>query len=202
MHSQISLGTHQPHNARTLLAQQACHMHWHWHTLENMNTRLMPCLLILLAIPTLAMAQWQWLDKEGRPVFSDMPPPSGVSDKQIVKRPEAKLTASQGSTAVQPPVTSSAEKPLTPEVNTEDAALSAKIAQTKQAEMQKQQAEEARLATIKAENCRRARSALNTLNSGTRMRITNAQGESVIMDDAARQAEAQHLQNVMHADCQ
>ena len=163
-----------------------------------MKSRLMPLLFILLAMPTLAMAQWQWLDQEGRPVFSDMPPPSGVSNKQIVKRP----AASTDTAAAVPPASSASELPLLPKANTDDQALKAKISESKQAEAQKQQAEEARLASIKAENCRRARGALSSLSSGTRMRTTNAQGESVFMDDDAREAEARHLRNVMQSDCQ
>ena len=44
-----------------------------------------PHKLLLLALActwaTGAFAQWQWLDKDGRKVFSDRPPPSEVPEK-------------------------------------------------------------------------------------------------------------------------
>jgi Domain of unknown function (DUF4124) len=38
-----------------------------------------------------AMAQWQWIDKDGRKVFSDRAPPPDVADKNIVKRPTGRM---------------------------------------------------------------------------------------------------------------
>ena len=34
-----------------------------------------------------AMAQWQWLDKDGRKVFSDRPPPQDIAQDKILKQP-------------------------------------------------------------------------------------------------------------------
>ena len=42
--------------------------------------------LAFLATP-LAYAQWQWVDKDGRKVFSDQPPPPGTPNDKILKRP-------------------------------------------------------------------------------------------------------------------
>ena len=36
---------------------------------------------------SVAWAQWQWIDKDGRKVFSDQPPPPGTPNDKIVKRP-------------------------------------------------------------------------------------------------------------------
>ena len=43
----------------------------------------------LLCIASSSMAQWQWLDRSGRKVFSDRPPPADISEKNIIKRPGA-----------------------------------------------------------------------------------------------------------------
>ncbi|MFX6884193.1 DUF4124 domain-containing protein, partial [Acinetobacter baumannii] len=34
-----------------------------------------------------AAAQWQWIDKDGRKVFSDRPPPQEIPEKNILKQP-------------------------------------------------------------------------------------------------------------------
>jgi len=40
-----------------------------------------------------ATAQWQWLDKDGRKVFSDRPPPADVPDKNILAQPNMRAPA-------------------------------------------------------------------------------------------------------------
>jgi hypothetical protein len=35
------------------------------------------------------LAQWQWIDKDGRKVYSDRSPPSDIQEKNILKRPAA-----------------------------------------------------------------------------------------------------------------
>ena len=37
-----------------------------------------------------ATAQWQWVDKDGRKVFSDTPPPSDIPESKILRRPRGK----------------------------------------------------------------------------------------------------------------
>src|SRR5437868_8060250 len=44
------------------------------------------CLAAALAT-SVAWAQWQWVDKDGRKVFSDQPPPPGTPSDKILKRP-------------------------------------------------------------------------------------------------------------------
>ena len=47
--------------------------------------------LLLLAVACTwavgAAAQWQWIDKDGRKVFSDRPPPQEIPEKSILKQP-------------------------------------------------------------------------------------------------------------------
>ncbi len=63
------------------------------------------------------------------------------------------------------------------------------------------QAEEERIARQRADNCQRARSALATLDSGIRLVRTNEKGEREILDDAARESERRHLQQIVASDC-
>ena len=65
----------------------------------------------------------------------------------------------------------------------------------------KQKAEEDKIAKQRADNCTRARNAQATFESGTPIRQTNAQGERVFLDDAARAAELRRIQDIINADC-
>jgi len=163
------------------------------------------CLLLVLgSASTLATAQWQWQDKDGRMVFSDRAPPATVPDKAIVKRPGATQLApvvraddAAGSGAAALPVaTSSAaktagtDKDLLAKKKKADAEAAAKL-----------KAEEQRIVAAKAENCQRGKSFKAGLESGERLSRVNAQGEREILDDAARAAELKRAQAVIDSDC-
>ena len=49
-----------------------------------------------------ALAQWQWIDKDGHKVFSDRSPPPEINEKDILKRPagSVRLAAPDANTAV------------------------------------------------------------------------------------------------------
>lgn len=159
--------------------------------------------LALMAAP--AWAQWQWLDANGKKVFSDLAPPSDVPDKNILSRPgvptarKAAPDAAKGGAAGAPGV----EAPKTPDpVAVKKATeLEAKKKQAEDAEKAKQKAEEQRAAAARADNCKRAQTALTNLNTGTPMRTMNAQGERIYMDESARQAEKLRLQTAVQQNC-
>lgn len=163
----------------------------------------------LAAVCLAASAQWQWVDNDGRKVFSDRPPPAEIPDKNVLKRPGARVLpptskatsaenpgdAASGAIAAKLPA--SAGKP-----SALDKELEAKKKQTADAERAKVVAEEERLARAKAENCNRAKQARTTYDSGVRIRHTNAAGEPEIMNDATRAEEVRRLQGVIERDCQ
>src|ERR1700732_524450 len=64
-------------------------------------------LLILCGASTIASAQWAWRDENGRPVYSDQPPPSSGQPKQILRRPDRPIAAS----ASPEPATQSSSNP-------------------------------------------------------------------------------------------
>ena len=148
-----------------------------------------------------AMAQWQWLDATGRKVYSDTAPPSGIPDKNILKRPSA--SALQAAQESAPQAEAAAPEKAAPAIQAPkvDPRLEAKRLEAEKAEAARKKAEEERRNQARAENCERAKRSLATMNSGVRIRTTNAQGESVIMDDAARAAETQRVQNIVNKDC-
>jgi len=174
--------------------------------------------MLLLAVAcTWAMgatAQWQWIDKDGRKVFSDRPPPQEIPDKSILKQPGGNRSArpapvpAQASADGTPGVTSapaavaSAPKPAasTPGGG-KDKELEEKKAQAEAAEAAKKKAEDEKVAKAKAENCTRARSAKAAFDAGKPITQANAQGERIFLDGPARAAEAKRVDEIVASDC-
>ena len=161
----------------------------------------------LLAAPALALAQWQWVDKDGRKVFSDRPPPLDTPQANILKRPQA---GTSRVTTDQPPAAAGTGGPAAPAATAasapslltgRDKELEAKKKAAEIAETAKHKEEQARFEAAKAENCRRARQAKASFDSGIRVARTNAQGEREILDDAARAVETKRLEGVIAKDC-
>lgn len=157
-----------------------------------------------LLLSTAAMAQWQWLDTDGRKVFSDRAPPPSIPDKNILKRPggarDAPTLANQDSpeaTAGAPAAAASSA----PKISGVDKELADKKKKAEQEEAAKRKAEEDKLAKAKAENCTRAKQAKTSYDSGVRIAHVNKQGEREIIDDATRAAESKRIQAIIDADC-
>lgn len=156
-------------------------------------------------LPLAASAQWQWVDKDGRKVFSDQPPPLSIPEKNIVRRsaaPPARLISSDN---VPTPAASAASgaapaKPLTAASGV-DNELQQKARKTEDAEKAVRAAEQLRVTQAKADNCVRARQGKATFDSGVRLARMNAQGEREIMDDNARSSELARLQSMIDSDC-
>jgi hypothetical protein len=56
---------------------------------------------LALALPAAGFAQWQWIDQDGRKVFSDQPPPVEVPAKSILRQPGSKSLAASVSVEAQ-----------------------------------------------------------------------------------------------------
>lgn len=152
-----------------------------------------------------ASAQWQWLDKDGRKVFSDRAPPPDVLDKNILKRPGGR--GSSTTPAPEPAdaaATTPSAPPLQPAADKNvgvDKDLEAKKKQAAEAEAAKRKEAEEKIAKAKIENCARAKQAKATFDSGVRISRTNAAGEREVMNDEARAAELKRIQDIMASDC-
>jgi hypothetical protein len=160
------------------------------------------------ALPVLSFAQWQWIDKDGRKVFSDQSPPADVPAKNILRRPgsraapvEAALPAAAASAASS--ATPQAAKPAASalKLSGKDKELQEKRKQAADAEAAKKKALEEEIARMKAENCARAKRSKATFDSGVRVARMNDKGEREFMDDAARAAETKRLAGVIASDC-
>jgi len=160
-------------------------------------------------LPLSASAQWQWIDKDGRKVFSDQPPPADLPEKNILKRagspPRVAFAPAPGAAPSDPapaPSTAARGTATAPAKPTGvDKELEEKTRKAEEAEKAKRAAEEQKVAQAKAENCSRARQGKATLDSGIRVARLNDKGEREIIDDKARANEQQRMQSVIDADC-
>ncbi len=179
---------------------------------RSVRAILPPLVAGLLGLSTVtAFAQWQWLDKDGRKVFSDRAPTGDVPEKSIIKRPggiaKAPPTAAsagdENSATPNPKVAAAVSQNAVsvPKLSGVDKDLEQKKKQAADAEAAKKKAEDDKLAKAKAENCARAKLAKTTLESGVRMGRTNAKGEREVMDDAARAEEAKRAQSIIDSSC-
>ncbi len=158
-----------------------------------------------------ASAQWQWMDRDGRKVYSDRPPPSDILDKNILKRPGGR----PAQVAVKPESDSATDDAATaakataptqtaanvPKLSGVDKELEQKKKLAAEADTAKRKAEDEKIAKANIETCARAKQAKVTLDSGVRIARTNEKGEREIMDDANRAAEATRLQAIVDASC-
>ena len=160
-------------------------------------------------LATPAEAQWKWKDKSGRVQYSDLPPPQGTPDSDILNRP------SGGSGRQVPPASpaalaaaglsasgASASAPAAaPAPRGPDPELEAKRKIAEQEQQKKIKDLEAKMAAAKADNCVRAKSQLQTIDSGIRLARSNEKGEREFLDDAQRAAERKRAQDAITSDC-
>jgi hypothetical protein len=158
--------------------------------------RTMAVLMAGLALAAAAQAQWKWRDADGRTQYSDRPPPFGTPDKDILSRPASPRAAAMSapSAASRP---GSASQPGTASAPTKAASTPAELA-----EAQRRAQEEQRRNQMRADNCRRAREHVASLEGSPRISRLNARGEREFLNDSQMQAERDHARSVMSSDCQ
>ena len=158
------------------------------------------------AVPALGFAQWQWIDKDGRKVFSDQAPPADIPVKNILRQPGGRgsVATAAATEAASAPV-AAASAPRVPasalKLSGKDKALEDKKKQVEAAEAEKKKAEDEKIAKARAESCTRAKQAKAVFDSGERVARINSKGEREFLDDAARAAESKRVQGVVDSDC-
>lgn len=155
--------------------------------------------LLCLAVAGAAQAQWKWRDARGNVQYSDMPPPPGTPEKDILQRPYA----ARPNIIVAPPGAQAASAPKPAASGPTKAELEAAARQKKEqdSEAAKQKEEERRLAERRRENCARAQANLRDLQSGQRITRTNDKGERVFMDEAQIAAEVNRARDLITSEC-
>ena len=172
-------------------------------------------LAIGLAAPA-AMAQWQWVDKDGRKVFSDRPPGADIPEKNIVTKPKGYgalndvkgsgtgpamrevAAPTEGEAA---PAESVAAKPAAKAPSGKDKELEAKKQAEEKAKKDAEQAEKAKQAAARADNCKRAQQAKAMFDTGKAVRMPNEKGEMVYIDANKRAEEQQRINDAIANNC-
>jgi hypothetical protein len=151
--------------------------------------------LCCAALP--AHAQWIWRDAAGQTHISDLPPPKGTPDRNIVRRPAAQRAAAPEAPAAASAV-ASAPSGIDPALE----ARRKKIADEQQAQQQAQRkAQDEKTAAVRADNCQRARDQLRTLESGVRVQRMAPNGEREVISDEQRAAETQRVRGIIASEC-
>ncbi len=150
-----------------------------------------------LALP--AAAQWKWRDANGRTQYSDLPPPAGVPEQNILLRPNGS-TNNRRAPSVAAPASSASAAPLATS-RASDPELEARRKKAEQEVADKKKAEDDKLAAVKAENCTRAKAQMRTLDSGVRITRTNDKGEREFLDDGQRAAETKRTREAITSEC-
>jgi hypothetical protein len=153
------------------------------------------CSVLLAALP--AAAQWKWKDARGQVVISDVPPPREIPDRDVLQKPELvtrRAAAQVVSAASAPPVEAVAKAKVDPE-------LEARKKKAEQEQTDKAKAEEQKVAAQRADNCKRARAHMGSLDSGIRLTRVNEKGEREILDDKQRAEEVVRTRQIIASEC-
>ncbi|MFN5047273.1 DUF4124 domain-containing protein [Roseateles sp.] len=168
------------------------------------------CALMLLltmhSLPANAQTQWKWRDASGKVLYSDLPPPAGIPDKDILQRPPGQRVP-----VVVRPITPAAATPAAAPASVAPKASAApsraeqerqnRARQEQEQQARKQKEEERRLAEQRAENCKRATSHLRMIEDGMRISRRNEAGETEFLDERQRAEEAQRTRAIISSDC-
>ncbi|MEO3691141.1 DUF4124 domain-containing protein [Roseateles paludis] len=164
-----------------------------------------PFLLLLALLAALpAQAQWKWRDANGVTQYSDLPPPQGTPEKDILQRPaNAKrgpvtlLPVGAAASAAAAAASAAAPKPA---ASRPDAAEQKRQEEERQARLKDEQ-EKQRMAEQRRENCSRAQENLRSLQSGTRITKVNEQGQRVFLDETQLAGETARARQLVASEC-
>jgi flagellar biosynthesis/type III secretory pathway protein FliH len=169
------------------------------------RSTLLPSICALIAGVALAgsafgqAANWKYRDTQGRLVVSDLPPPVGTPDKDILERPTQVVVRR----AAPPPAAASAAAsgPAPVLAQRTDPELEARRKKAADEQTAQQRAQQEQDNAQRAENCARAKGHLAALSEGQRIARTNTQGEREVLDDKGRAEEMQRARQVIASDC-
>jgi Domain of unknown function (DUF4124) len=153
------------------------------------------------ALAPLHAATWKWKDSAGRIQFSDIPPPATVPDKDILSRPTTAVSRAPAPAAANtPPVPTPTKTDAStgPRTDPEIEARRKKAASDQDTQKKVQDEKDA---LVRAENCKRARGHLASLEDGIRLVRTNEKGEREVLDDKGRAEEMQRARSTIASDC-
>lgn len=160
--------------------------------------------ITLLCSAGLAQAQYMWVDAKGVKQFSDQPPPPSVPVSRILKAPKGQPSVQNSADdEAAAAAAAAASASLTPAAASKGPANVAEreadyVKRRKEkAEQDRKEHEEKSNRMAQADNCERTRAAKSTLDAGTRISVTDKNGERAVMDDQQRAAEVQRLEKIL-----
>jgi hypothetical protein len=150
----------------------------------------------LLALSTLAQAQYMWIDEKGLKQLSDRAPPASVPLKNILKAPRgaATLPTEAGATDM-PEAVKSKPAAAAPTVAERNADYRKRAKDN--LEREQKEKEESTAAAERAENCERVRAARQAIDSGARIGIQDKNGERGVMSDEQRGVESKKIDKAL-----
>lgn len=158
--------------------------------------------LLVLCIATPAQAQWKWRDSAGKLQFSDLPPPQGTPEKDILQRPKNQqpqrivIVPYGASAASAPAAPVAASGPGKAELERQ----ARDKQQEKEAQARRKDAD-AKLAEQRRDNCVRAKENMKLLQDGARLTRNNDKGEAIVIDERQRAEEIQRTRGLIDSEC-
>lgn len=149
--------------------------------------------LVLLATTSAYCGVYKWIDPDGTVHYSDQPPQGAVQEQTLGIK-----SGTSGSEA--PGTEKAAPKSAGPKTYIEEGAEFRK----RQVEAEAKRAKEEKvLAEAKEaqQNCERARSSLQSMQTGQRVTVYNEKGERAYLDDNAREQEIANSQKAVDFWC-
>jgi hypothetical protein len=160
-------------------------------------------LALACAVPLVASAQWIWVDKDGRKVFSDRAPSPDIPTEHILKAPKgvALPAAATPADVAAAPAEAAANKGPALKPGGKDKSLEERRRQLAAAEAEKKKAEQATYLALRSDNCSRAKASKAGFDSGARITRFNSKGEREYLSDDERAAEVKRLDDIIARDC-
>jgi hypothetical protein len=153
-------------------------------------------LTLCLALPASAQL-YKWVDANGKVQYSDKPPPSNIKTEKLREPgPAASAPAtSDGKSGAKKDAAKASPKTLAEQEQ------AFKKRQLDAAKAQQEEGQKQAEAQEKAENCKRARTALTSLQIGGRQMRINEKGERAFLDDQQIAQEMAKAQQEVTAAC-
>lgn len=174
------------------------------HRIAPKLTRFLALGLLACSIALPAQAQWKWRDAGGKIQYSDLPPPKGTPEKDILLRPPGLkqppvIVLPLGTPGTAAPA--SLPAPVASGPSRAELDQQAKQKQQEQEQAAKQKEDERKIAQLRRDNCTRAQDNLRLLQEGVRISRLNERGENIVIDERQRAEETQRTRLVIGSEC-
>lgn len=151
--------------------------------------------VLALSASLSAFAQWKWIDAKGVVQYSDLPPPASVSQDKILKRPAGAPAAVPTSTILSDQNVQKKEE-LKEQEELDKRVKEQEAAEKEEADRKKKEEEKQ-----KKEACKNAKKALDTFETGQRIRQKNKNGEYEYLDDKGIQQKRKQTKDFIKENC-